>query len=237
MTQKKIKIVLLLGVAVGALVGCGDGRTPAEQARWAGTDNPNVARGEFRTTMHGVGFAPGSPMLAGVEQTRLSDYVRTIKAGDDVVVAVAPGGGALPTQRAIVVRHALEAAGVRVARVGATNDVQLGADVVLVSAGRWVAVKPDCKQWSQAPGPNFSNAPLSHLNCANETNLGAMIADPKDLAVGRSPGPASGERFGAAVDRYLTNKVKPLPKENNGMVPAETSGGSGAAPAGGNGGN
>ena len=73
-----------------------------------------------------------------------------------------------------------------------------------------MVVPPACPDWSRASGTDFANLPHSNQGCATETNLGLMIADPKDLVRGRSLAPADGVQAAEAIVRYRTGKVTPL---------------------------
>ena len=49
------------------------------------------------------------------------------------------------------------------------------------------------------------------LGCANARNLNLMVEYPRDLLVGRATGPTDGNREVKAIERYMEDKVKPLP--------------------------
>lgn len=50
---------------------------------------------------------------------------------------------------------------------------------------------------------------------ANDTNLQAMIANPNDLMIGQSDRGGSAVLATTAVNRYLTDRVKALPKSGS----------------------
>ena len=52
----------------------------------------------------------------------------------------------------------------------------------------------------------------------NDTNLAAMVANPRHLFQGRSDDRSPGVLSAAAVHRLLTDQVKPLPSESIGPV-------------------
>jgi hypothetical protein len=79
-----------------------------------------------------------------------------------------------------------------------------------VTVDGWVIGLPDCPDWSREPAHNPLNLPLSNLGCATLGNLGRMVADPADLARGRTLGPADATREAEAIVRYRTDKVKEL---------------------------
>jgi pilus assembly protein CpaD len=86
------------------------------------------------------------------------------------------------------------------------------ADTVEVVIQRYTAMLPDCsreigrkegiQQWSDDP------VDIRQLGCSTETNLGLMVADPRDLAGGRELAPAAGYHEVGAIKRYRTDTVK-----------------------------
>src|SRR4030081_1812858 len=54
----------------------------------------------------------------------------------------------------------------------------------VVQVGRYVVTLPPCPNWSKPPGPDFTNSYPSNFACANQTNLGQMVASPSDLVSG-----------------------------------------------------
>jgi pilus assembly protein CpaD len=78
---------------------------------------------------------------------------------------------------------------------------------------RYLVTLPACPDWSRKSGTDFANLPPSNFGCATETNLGLMVADPKDLVRGRILGPADGVHEAEAIVRYRTGKVVELKEE------------------------
>lgn len=64
---------------------------------------------------------------------------------------------------------------------------------------------------------------------ANDANLRAMVADPRDLANGVGSPLADGALAAAAVARYRAGRVKPLP--DSGLAAITLTGGGGGAAA------
>jgi pilus assembly protein CpaD len=60
-----------------------------------------------------------------------------------------------------------------------------------------VAEVPACRDWSEAD----RNAPHANFGCAVQRNLGAMLADPRDLERPRESGGVSSEFAAAAIDK------------------------------------
>ncbi len=98
--------------------------------------------------------------------------------------------------------------------------------------GRYAVTLPRCPNWSMNDAGDFTNAPTSNFGCATAVDLGLMVASPADLAGGRTLAAADGKPMAAAVDRYLDDKVTPLPAEAN-VGPIQAGSGGGAAAGGG----
>lgn len=103
---------------------------------------------------------------------------------------------------------------------------------------RLTVVPPDCDAAALPPPRDDVGAwhnPDLNLGCSSARNLGLMVARPRDLLVGRDPGPADGQRGAAAMDRYRRGQEKPLMREQAGsMAAVAPSGGAslGGAPGG-----
>jgi pilus assembly protein CpaD len=98
----------------------------------------------------------------------------------------------------------------------APNDTAEGLALnrrVEVTIQRYVAVPPECPDWSKQSGFDPYNLPMSNIGCATATNLAQMVADPADLVQGRSLGPADATREAEAIVRYRTDEVKQLRQE------------------------
>jgi pilus biogenesis lipoprotein CpaD len=75
---------------------------------------------------------------------------------------------------------------------------------------RYLVTLPACPDWSRQSGTDFSNQPHSNFGCATQTNLGLMVAEPKDLVRGRTLAPADGVHQAEGIVRYRTGKVVEL---------------------------
>lgn len=101
------------------------------------------------------------------------------------------------------------------------------------NARRLTVVPPDCDSAALPPPRDDVGAwhnPDLNLGCSNAHNLGLMVARPRDLVVGRDPGPSDGQRGAAAMDRYRRGQEKPLQREQAGTL-AAASAATGGGPA------
>lgn len=75
---------------------------------------------------------------------------------------------------------------------------------------RYFAIPPSCADFSQTIGSADQVFNNSNYGCADTSNLGLMIANPRDLIKGRSLGDSDGAVMAAGILRYRSDKVKAL---------------------------
>src|SRR5262249_39188267 len=155
----------------------------------------------------------------------------TIRPADRVEVAAA-GPPGLAERRAAAISRVLLRYGI-VTQTAALGSVP--ANHALVSVGRYAVTLPSCPNWSQSLSYDFTNAFTSNYGCANATNLGLMVASPGDLVSGRSFTGTQAQPAAAAVQRYLTDRVKQPPPPTGSPFSGGGGGGDqgGGAPSGG----
>ena len=202
----------------------------AEYSKSEAPDTLRVDGAESRLT---IAFAGGSDRLAPGEAARLDRLVLAgnIRPPDRVVIAAA-GPPRLAEQRAAAISRELLRYGIVASTL--TLDT-VPANQAIVSVGRYAVTLPTCPNWSQSLSYDFTNALTSNYGCANATNLGMMVASPADLAGGRPfTGPDAVPAI-SAVERYLTDRVKPPPTPTASPFAGGGGGGEagGGAPAGG----
>jgi pilus assembly protein CpaD len=185
---------------------------------WTESEAPNRLRLDDAAVSVNVRFAAGSAYLlpADAQRLRAMAATGTISASDRVSVAVG-GGPGLAEARRDAISAALLPYGI------VTSPLPLAgvpANHAVVQVGRYVVTLPPCPNWSKPAGTDFTNSFASNFACATQTNLGQMVASPADLVSGQPLGPAAGPPAVAAVQRYMTDKVKP-------PVSAASSGGGG----------
>ena len=83
-----------------------------------------------------------------------------------------------------------------------------------LSLTRFTVTPPECAAWGDLLENYVSNAPTIPLGCANTRNLQLMVQDPRDLVVGRALEPSLAAREAEGVQRYVEDKLKPLPRES-----------------------
>ncbi len=78
---------------------------------------------------------------------------------------------------------------------------------------RYLVTTPACPDWSRRSGLDYANQPHSNFGCATETNLGLMIAEPRDLLRGRDLSPADGVHQAESIVRYREGEQPELQEE------------------------
>jgi pilus assembly protein CpaD len=201
-------------------------------AEYSKSEAPAQLRVDGADSRRELVFAVGSANLSPSELRKIDGWVLSgsILPADRVEIAAA-GPRGLAQQRAGAISRELLRYGV-VTQTLALDTVP--ANHAIVSIGRYAVTLPDCPNWSQPPAADFTNAISSNYGCATATNLGLMVASPADLVSGR---PLTGTNAPVAVNavqRYMTDRVKPPP--NPTPSPFSGGGGGGGDSGGGGGG-
>lgn len=202
--------ILIVSLASGAVLLATAACTPTE-SYWSEVQAPKANKVEPIRLVHDVRF-PSGARIAPAELAQLNNFIERhdVGYGDKVyVLRESNGGGAAAGQRIDAVRRTLAAQGVQVSDLP-SPEAQPG--VVRVVINRYVVVPPNCPDWSKPATSDYSNTPMSNLGCANTSNLGLMVADPSELVRGRTPGAADATAGALAIQRYRTDKIKPLEK-------------------------
>ena len=223
--------------ALALLAGCSTPPTVEYQPVVAAAAKTNeVALSRIAHTVH---FAPGNAALAPAEATRLARFLEDadVYRGDHVYLDPTLDDP-LSQKRQATIRRALAKRGVLMsssaAVPGAGKRLALG-DEMTIELERYVVTTPNCPDWSKPSGGDPTNSVSSDFGCADATNLGLMVANPRDLLVGRQPGPASADPALVAIQNYRAHKPITLPDGNAAGTTASSSGtapGVGAASGG-----
>ncbi len=221
----RLLVAAMALIAGGLLTACVDGGPPGGASQpfdfASGTRDPiRISRTQLA---HDIAFAPGSSptstVASGGEMAKLYTFLEANQAGPSDALLVQYAATPPELARARAIAAALDGAGLH-ATVAETAN--LGPTVVRVVIERYVALAPDCPNWSAAPSPGFDNLTPRNFGCADQTNLAAMVVNPRDLAEGQDMGPARGD----AVTR-------PVALYNLGVRVGASGGGGGAPGAGG----
>lgn len=100
------------------------------------------------------------------------------------------------------IREKLLAAGVPESSLRFVSLPQLPGNVVTLRFERYNALVPTCGDWSSHPGHDYSNNVHSNFGCANQRNMGLMLADPADLQRMREAAPTDTQNSNRVIQRY-----------------------------------
>jgi pilus assembly protein CpaD len=199
-------------------------------AEYTKSEAPSELRVDGAETRREVAFAAGSAYLSPAELRKIDQWVLSgsIRPADRVQIAAA-GPPGLAERRTAAISSELLRYGI----VAAALPIDIGpANRAVVSVGRYAVTLPTCPNWSQSLSFEFTNALTSNYGCANATNLGLMVASPADLVSGRPLSGTNAMVTGNAIQRYMTDRVKPPPSPTASPF-AASSGGGGAGGEGG----
>jgi pilus assembly protein CpaD len=204
---------LAVAAAAFALAGCKTMDDPSRVAGWTLVDasqrHPILVTQEPTTLM--VHVASGTNGLNRAQRSRLhnfADHYRATDAGNSRLVIQVPSGGANEVSAMYAVgqlRSLLNEQGFSQASISveAYDAEGAGDPPIRVSYLRYVAQPPPCGDWSTNLAYEPMNLPYPNLNCANQHNFGAMVANPADLLGPRSETPRSSERRDQVWGKYV----------------------------------
>lgn len=78
---------------------------------------------------------------------------------------------------------------------------------IILSYHEQVARVPTCGDWSVNLAKTYGNKAMPNLGCAQQSNLAAMVADPRDLKGPRKLTPSDFERRSVVIDKYRKGEV------------------------------
>lgn len=178
-----------------------------------GNDLRQANRVDLVKFNHQVKFAGGKDLPSDAEYDRFDRFIGSINLGygDEVVLV-----GSARYRREALAAY-LERLGLPVAiKVEPGTNEERASNTVDVAVNRYVVTPPACPNWSNFDGDENRNTPGSNYGCSVDASLGYMVANPRDLIQGQTPGPALGVPLIEANRRYQQDKVK---------VPASTGSG------------
>jgi len=195
-------------VVVGLLSAC-----MPQQAQWRGTATMKRNTVEFIRLTHDVTFKDGAAALGDDQAKSVDAFFARIDAryGDEISVDAGDGPEAAARRAAIIARAT--ALGLKVTRETPVYGPALSTDGARIIVGRYVVTPPACPDWRKPAGADWENTPSSNFGCASQTNLGLMVAQPRDLLYGRDYGGPDTEMMAKAVKDYRDGKAKKLKKE------------------------
>lgn len=191
-----MKTSLLLGAAVILLSACGT----------IIANGPNDAMTHYerhpitvdqQTMSLAVTIDPTSHGLSRGQLAEIDGFVTAYRTrGHGPITVTAPSGTVADldaAQTAADVRAALNSFGIDYRDIqGASLQTTGRPDTVIVSFTRYVASGPECGLFRSELSSRLRNIEAPNFGCADQHNLAAMVADPRDLTRMQSASPTTG---------------------------------------------
>lgn len=194
----------VISFAAMVMGGCAD--MYPDLARYeAQPKEPVVQQFSYGTDIH---FTAGMGALDVDEAERLVSYLKRMTIGryDRIALVVFETDTGVPlivNRRIRSVQDVLAAEGFRVNEIRRSSlSGEIGADRLRVLVDRYLVTQPGCPDWTKAATGSFDNQTHSNWGCATATNLGAMIAEPRDLLTGRDDHVGDGAHAIRSVQKY-----------------------------------
>ena len=207
------------GVLALALGGCGETVPPGTPVVDFQKQSRDVVKVEERHSTQVVFVNPRTGSVSPAERERIATFVSDFGGDRPESVHVNLHGNA-PTEQFTGVVDALVVLGVERNKIKLFPGERAGAagarsDSITMAATRTVAILPDCPGWLDHIAAPGDNKPEANFGCSTVSNLGMMVADPADFAKGQSTPYSDAAPAINAVQRYETDRVKPLPTQTN----------------------
>jgi len=179
--------------------------------QWAPIESPKKNQVSWAEYHHPVKFAKSSTKLNRNEKTALNRFLNRVGIGEGVQVTLSrPSSNSSPQakHRETGLARYLINNGFDVSRVALNPAYSTRRNTIRVTVGRYIVTTPNCPDWSKPAASDSFNRVSSNFNCATETNLGLMVANPEALIRGTRTGPADGEAVALGIKNYRENKVE-----------------------------
>lgn len=225
-----------LAFAAIALTACAPGSADMDPALgWLEASSPKALEVDRAQYRHIVYFPTDRDDLGGGEQDRLIAFLRAVqpKDSDDIRIEGHADERAtdlynfdLAGRRMETVKYFLNDNGVDRLEMHASSFGERAPAVagdgervwqqnrrVEIILERYLVTPPACPDWSRKTSVDYANKPHTNFGCATETNLGLMIANPRDLVKGHKLDPADGVHQAEGIVRYREGEQPELQEE------------------------
>lgn len=229
---RRLAWIPILGLGLAA---CAGGAGPNDRLGWIEASSPKRLEVDQASYRHSVYFETDRAELTGAQRDRLLAFLASAQPSEGDTLRIEGHADEratdlynldLASQRIQTVTSFLREQGY--AGVEVTTAAYGEAAPAVPGAGpdawqrnrraelileRHLVTLPACPDWSRQSGTDFANLPHSNFGCATQTNLGLMVAEPRDLLRGRTLAPADGIHQAEGIVRYRTGKVVELQEE------------------------
>ncbi len=198
-----IGFALALGLTAAGLAGCG----------------ADLVEHDYRLR-HPIGVEQHTAILdiASIEDDhdRIAAFAADfLKMGGKVLVTV--NGRAADDADAIAfaqdIGATLRGFGVAAGEIDLRLAVNAGEQRAVLTFVFHVARPPQCGTWTKDISDNWTNAPTEQFGCATQRNIGAMVANPRDLLQVQDDQGRWGSRGADVIGKYQRGQATASPKE------------------------
>jgi pilus assembly protein CpaD len=219
MTFKNIGLVAASALSLAACASMDlQGHDPVEFY----AKHPIENKVETKHVLHETHFAPGAARLSADEIDALKAGLRDVPpmAVDKIHVQTHPQQVNHQARREHL-KKLLRSMGFAKVPVVFESSELLERDQIALDVAYAQVVSPRCPDWRTSPITTYSNTQQGGYGCASVTNLGLMVADPRDLERGSG-------RSAPDMDR----NAKVLQDYRSGVTPGAADGSSGDSGSG-----
>ncbi|MEZ5932173.1 MAG: CpaD family pilus assembly lipoprotein [Alphaproteobacteria bacterium] len=225
-----------LALTTFALAACAPGSADMNAATgWLEAGSPKALEVDRAQYRHTVYFATDRDDIVGSEQDRLIAFLRAVQPSTNDSIRIEGHADEratdlynldLASRRMDTVGRFLNDHGIdrlemqsssfgerAPAIEGSTEQAWRKNRRVEIVLERYLVTPPACPDWSRRSGVDFANNPHSNFGCATQSNLGLMIANPRDLVRGRELAPADAVHQANGIVRYREGEQPELQEE------------------------
>lgn len=200
--MKLNRLYPFLGTGVLFAIGLAFAGCAPQTSQWSPAEASRDNKIALVRMAHAVQFRPNEDRLNPTEAARLGAFIRDQNVGYGDQILLLGGDGALAQRRQEAIATVFARSGLRVVRDVQIEGVTVAPNELRIIVSRHVLTPPACPNWSKRADDDFGNTLGSNFGCSTQTNLGLMVADPGDLLVGQTPGPADGELSAFRIESY-----------------------------------
>jgi len=197
--RKLVSFLLAVGLA---------GLTSACASGWQESYSDKRNRVELVRLTHSVQFPEGAADMTGAERMELEGFLADVGAGYGDEAWIDAGSDPMGAARSSAVMATLARHGIMASHDNLAYGAALQPGEVRLVIGRYVVTPPECPDWRKPSDTDYQNTPSSNYGCATATNLGAMVANPRDLLEGRTYGGPDTDTAVTAVESYRKGSVE-----------------------------
>lgn len=224
-----MKITKYTIVCATLLVGCAP-----EVAEWTPAESPKKNLVDRATFKHSIHYPAHAEKMSEREKKSLKLFLQKTVMRPSAVTVILDEYGGHSEKRIKDVERELLRFGIPYELITANEEYEghhtghskkgkhrSTGSGIHVTIERYVVIPPSCADFSN-PNEWSQSYKSSNFGCSDESALGMMVANPRDLVRGRTLEGSSGKVMADGVKRYLDDKVKALPDTSTNVAPGST---------------